>query len=148
MKAKSIVLALLTTFLMSGMALADKATWLTSWDDAVKQSKERGKPILMDFTGSDWCGWCMKLDKEVFDTETFQKWAKKNVVLLKLDFPNEIEQSPELVAQNQALAQRYGVRGFPTIIFADQDGKPIGKLGYDRGGPEVWTSKATRILER
>lgn len=145
MKMKSLLMALMTALLLCGPALAE-TVWLTSWDEASAQSKKSGKPILMDFTGSDWCGWCMKLEAEVFETSTFKDWATKNVVLLKLDFPNDIEQPPALVAQNQGLARRFGVRGYPTIVFADHEGNALGRYGYDKGGPENWTKKAAEIL--
>ena len=121
--------------------------WLTSWDDAVKQSKSTGKPILMDFTGSDWCGWCIKLKQEVFDTKEFRAWADKHVVLLELDFPRATTQSDKIKKQNADLQAKYGIEGFPTIIFADAKGKELGRYGYDRGGPAAWTKKAETMLK-
>ncbi len=120
--------------------------WLTSYTDAVAQSKVSGKPILMDFTGSDWCGWCKKLKAEVFETSEFKQWATSNVVLLELDFPRRTSQSPAIKQQNQELAQKFGVRGYPTIIFANHSGKVLGHYGYDEGGPSVWTKKASSFL--
>ncbi|MGE0494251.1 MAG: thioredoxin family protein [Vulcanimicrobiota bacterium] len=121
--------------------------WLTSYEEAVQQSKETGKPILMDFTGSNWCGWCIKLRKEVFDTPEFAKWADENVVLLELDFPQGVEQAPELKAQNQALLEKYQVEGFPTILFVTSEGKVLGRYGYDAGGPANWTTKASEMIK-
>lgn len=121
--------------------------WLTSYDAAVKESKKTGKPILADFTGSDWCGWCMKLDKEVFATNEFKAWAKKNVVLLTLDFPQAKKQSEATKKQNQALAKKYSIQGFPTILFIKPDGKALGQYGYDQGGPKVWTANAAKIMK-
>lgn len=120
--------------------------WLTSYPDALAQSKASGKPILMDFTGSDWCGWCKKLKAEVFETSEFKQWATSNVVLLELDFPRRTSQSPAIKQQNQELAQKFGVRGYPTIIFASNSGKVLGQYGYDEGGPSVWTKKASSFL--
>lgn len=120
--------------------------WHTDYKAAQAESKETGKPILMDFTGSDWCGWCIKLDEEVFSTEEFETWAKQNVVLLKLDFPRKGSQSDAEKAQNQELAEKYGIRGFPTIVFAKDDGSTIAQYGYDAGGPSVWTKKAGEML--
>lgn len=122
--------------------------WLTSYSDAVAQSKSSGKPILMDFTGSDWCGWCKKLKAEVFETSEFKQWASSNVVLLELDFPRRTSQSPAVKKQNEELAQKFGVRGYPTIIFATHAGKVLGQYGYDEGGPAVWTKNASTYLKK
>ena len=122
--------------------------WLTSYNDAVAQSKASGKPILMDFTGSDWCGWCKKLKAEVFETNEFKQWAGSNVVLLELDFPRRTAQSPAIKKQNEELAQKFGVSGYPTIIFATSAGKVLGQYGYDEGGPANWTRKASGYLKK
>jgi len=121
--------------------------WLTSWDDAVKESRKSGKPILADFTGSDWCGWCKRLDKEVFGTPEFKAWAKKNVVLLEVDFPQSKKQSATLAKQNQTLLSKYKVEGFPTILFLNADGKKLAEYGYDEGGPKKWTERAATLLK-
>ncbi len=115
---------------------------------SVKVSQKMGKPILADFTGSDWCGWCMRLHKEVFNTPDFKKWADKNVVLLELDYPHTTPQPEALKQQNEKLMRRYGycIRGFPTILFLKSDGKPFGQYGYDRGGPSRWTVMADRLV--
>ncbi|RYG35079.1 thioredoxin family protein [bacterium] len=122
--------------------------WLTSYDAAVKASKKSGKPILVDFTGSNWCGWCKKLDKEVFSTSEFKTWAKKNVVLLSLDFPQGIKQDAGLKKQNEGLAKKYEVQGFPTVLFLDAKGKKLGEYGYDEGGPKTWTSNAEKKFKK
>jgi protein disulfide-isomerase len=147
MKIKLVLAALLSVFILTGTALADSASWHTDWETAASESKKTGKPILMDFTGSDWCGWCIKLKEEVFETAEFKTWADKNVVLLELDFPRKTAQPEKVTKQNEALAKKYGIQGFPTIIFAKADGKAIGKLGYEKGGPQVWTGKAADIID-
>lgn len=146
LKGKTLLAALATLMLLSGAALAESG-WHTNWADAAKESKNTGKPILMDFTGSDWCGWCIRLKEEVFSTAYFQKWAKANVVLLELDFPRGKPQSEETKAANQELARKYQIQGFPSIIFADATGKELGRYGYDEGGPENWTKTAAQFLE-
>ena len=137
----------LCALILSPMAMAQDG-WLTSYADATKESKKTGKPILMDFTGSNWCGWCIKLKTEVFNTPEFKAWAAKKVVLLELDFPQGVEQPAELKKQNKELSQKYNIEGFPTIIFADATGKELGKYGYDEGGPAVWTKKADEFLKK
>ena len=122
--------------------------WLTSWEEAAAASKKSGKPILADFTGSDWCGWCIKLREEVFDTEAFKKWAVENVVLLELDFPRRKAQSEELKKQNAELRDKFGIRGYPTILFLDTDGKELGRSGYKRGGPDAWIAHAETQIKK
>ena len=127
-------------------AAISAGVWLTSYSEAVSQSKSSGKPILMDFTGSNWCGWCKRLKSEVFETAEFKKWAQDNVVLLELDFPRGVPQSDAIKKQNQELAQKFAINGYPTIIFANADGKVLGKYGYDKGGPAVWTKNASQMM--
>jgi protein disulfide-isomerase len=123
------------------------AEWMTSYDAAVKASKRTGKPILADFTGSDWCGWCIRLRKEVFDTKEFQAWAKKSVILLELDYPQSKPQPAAVKQQNAKLARDFQIQGYPTILFLNASGKVLGEYGYDRGGPANWTKKATQIIK-
>jgi len=95
-------LRILTLSLLLAVA-ASAEPWLTSWDAAAKQSKATGRPILMDFTGSDWCIWCKRLKSEVFDTDEFKKWASQKVVLLEVDFPQSVPQLASVKAQNAKL---------------------------------------------
>src|SRR5690606_17786206 len=120
---------------------------LTDFEAAKATAKKEGKVILADFTGSDWCGWCIKLKEEVFDTPEFKEWAAEKVVLLELDFPRKTELAAELKAQNQGLAKQYGIEGYPTILFLDADGRELGRYGYDAGGPEPWIAKAETMMK-
>lgn len=113
-------------------------TWVTDYDAAMTLAKNEGKTVLVNFTGSDWCGWCKKLDREVFDTEEFKKFASENLVLLKLDFPRKKQLPAEEKKQNQTLAAKHGVRGFPTIMLLDSEEKVIQRTGYQRGGPQAY----------
>jgi protein disulfide-isomerase len=126
---------------------AAAGAWGESWDKAAKAAKDGKKLILANFTGSDWCPWCIKLHKEVFAKKAFKEWAEKNVVLLELDFPNEKAQTDELKAQNKKLLEKYGVEGFPTVLVLDADGKKVGTLGYMEGGPTPWIKAAQDILD-
>lgn len=119
-------------------------TWHESFDDAKKLAKESGKPILADFTGSDWCIWCKRLQAEVFDTPEFTEWAEGNVVLLEVDYPQYKAQDPAIVAQNESLSKRYAeyVPGYPTILFLTAEGEVIGVSGYLPGGPKAWIAEA------
>jgi thioredoxin-related protein len=131
----------------AAIASADGLKWHTKWATAAAESKKTGRPILADFTGSDWCGWCIRLHKEVFDMPEFAAWANKNVVLLELDYPMKKAQDAATKKQNESLAQKYKIQGYPTILFLTADGKVIGEYGYDSGGPAVWTKKASQILK-
>lgn len=121
--------------------------WHTTWDAAASESRSSGKPILINFTGSDWCGWCVRLKKEVFDTDTFNSWASSKVVLLEVDFPRKKAQAPQLKAANSQLAKKFGVQGYPTIFFSNAKGDKIGtRLGYMEGGPSAWTRSAEQMM--
>lgn len=130
----------------SDKPVAVEAKWLTSFEEAKKVAAEKDLPILVDFSGSDWCGWCIKLDKEVFSKVEFKKYAKNNLVLFMVDFPRSKEQPVEIKKQNEALAQQYGVRGFPTVLLLDATGQQIGKTGYQRGGPEKYIEHIKGII--
>jgi len=120
--------------------------WQTDFAAASKLAKESGKYVLVDFTGSDWCGWCIKLDKEVFGEKAFQNYAKENLVLVKLDFPRAKPQSAELKAQNEKLRDQYKVRGFPTIILLSPAGEQAAQTGYRRGGPEKYVEHLQELI--
>ena len=150
-------------FSISGLALsaqgnyqAEAEGWLVDVEEAYKQSKETGKPILANFTGSDWCGWCKKLKASVFIHDEFKQWADENVVLLELDFPRRKQLPEKYMKQNQSLQRAFGVRGFPTIwVFdlewdssANQFGiKALGKTGYTRTAGE-FTSNVDKMIAR
>ena len=123
-------------------ANATEATWLTDLPQAQTQAKSEKKIVLMDFTGSDWCGWCSKFKKEVLDTPEFRAFAAKSVVLVEVDFPNKKEQSADLKTANAALKTKYDIHGFPTLVVLDQNGKEIGRqVGYAKGGPAAFIAK-------
>lgn len=125
---------------------ANQAQWLKSYDDAVELSRQTGKPILADFTGSNWCGACIKLKKEVFDTPQFKSWAANNVVLLELDFPRPNLQADWIKQQNNQLSERYEIKGYPTVKILNADGSVIGSQGYMKGGPKRWIAVASNHI--
>jgi thioredoxin-related protein len=122
-----------------------KSGWLTSYDQAQKEAQSKNRLLLMDFTGSDWCGWCIMLDKEVFSKPQFKEYASKNLVLLELDFPRKKQMPPETAAQNEKLLMKYGIQGFPTVVVFDSSGKPLGALGYQAGGPEAFIAELEKL---
>ena len=128
----------------STVALA-KDGWSEEYDKALAQAKADKKLVLLDFTGSDWCGWCIKLDKEVFSQAEFTEYAKKNVVLVELDYPRSKEQSKEIKAQNAKLQGEYMIKGYPTIIVLNSEGKKVGELGYQPGGPKAFIAELEKL---
>jgi protein disulfide-isomerase len=128
------------------MATYKGGEWLTSYDDALKAAQETKRPILMNFSGSDWCSWCIKLSNEVFTQDAFSKYAKDNLVLLNLDFPKRTAQSAEMKAANEKLAQTYKIEGFPTVVLLDSNGKEIDRLGYQPGGATPYVKRLQELL--
>ena len=122
--------------------------WLTDFEKAKQQSAEKKVPILADFTGSDWCQWCQKLDKEVLSQKAFQDFAKANVVLFMADFPQVKKIPAETKKQNQDLAKKYNVRGFPTILLLDASGNVMDQTGYQAGGAEKYVEHLKQLLSK
>lgn len=122
---------------MATLALpaAEGAGWTTDYKAALEQAKAEDRQVFLFFTGSDWCGWCKRLNREILSTPQFNKFADDKLVLVELDFPRSKAQAAAVKAQNAELAQRFKIRGYPTIIVLDSAGKKVGQLGYQRGGP-------------
>jgi protein disulfide-isomerase len=147
--------ALLSIILsLNGFAQQKGLTWHTDVNKAINLSVQQEKPLLFFFTGSDWCGWCVRLQKAVFSKPEFKSWATKNVVLVELDFPRRTKLSAKLEKQNRELQQLFGVRGYPTIWFVtveQEEGKiNFNKLGTQGASPldvKGWISSATQILK-
>ncbi|MAD50637.1 MAG: thioredoxin family protein [Flavobacteriales bacterium] len=145
------------TLLISSLTLYSQENdgWLLNFDKAAELSMKTGKPILANFTGSDWCGWCIRLKKEVFVTPAFKKWADENVILLELDYPRRTPQTEEIKKQNRELQQFFKVRGYPTLHMFNvgiAEGKTqitsLGKTGYVAGGPTPWIANANNYLKK
>lgn len=138
---KKIFITILAATALWRVNAAD-STWLTDLPAAQAQAKAENKIVLMDFTGSDWCPWCIKFKKEVLDVKEFQDYAAKNVVQVELDFPNKKPQTDELKKANADLKTKYKISGFPTLVVLDQNGKEIGRqVGYEPGGPKAFIAK-------
>lgn len=138
----TIAAALLAIFASSARA---DVTWLTDFKRAQQEAKTGSKLLLVDFTGSDWCGWCIKLNREVFSKPEFKDYATKNLVLLEVDFPRQKKLNASMQQQNEELAQHYQVEGFPTIVVLNGDGLKVGELGYMPGGPEAFIAELEKI---
>ena len=133
---------------------AQELVWETNVSKAMEISNKTKKPLLLFFTGSDWCGWCIRLQKEVLKTPEFSKWAKENVILVELDFPRRSEQTAAIKKQNNELQQAFGIQGFPTVVIArasKKDGKVnfegLGSTGYVAGGATAWLAVANSFLK-
>ncbi|TDO78193.1 protein disulfide-isomerase [Flavobacterium chryseum] len=132
---------------------AQELKWYTDVKEAITVSNKENKPMLMFFTGSDWCGWCIRLQNEVLKTTEFQKWASDNVILVELDYPRRTPQAPEIKSQNNELQQAFGIQGFPTVFFTSAESKDgkinfkgLGQTGYVAGGPSAWLAVAEGIV--
>jgi protein disulfide-isomerase len=119
--------------------------WLTSLEQAQAQAKAEHKLVLLDFTGSDWCGWCKLLDKEVFSQPEFKEYATRNLVLVEVDFPRLKDIGNATRAQNEQLAVKYQIQGFPTIIVLNEEGKKVAEFGYMQGGPEAFITQLEKL---
>lgn len=139
-----VVLAFALCGLLPASARA-QASWLTDFRQAQAEAKAGKKLLLLNFTGSDWCIWCIKLEREVFSRPEFQDYAKDNLVLMTVDFPRAKPLSAEVRKQNEELAQKYSVEGFPTIVVLNGDGKQVGGLGYVFGGASAFVSELKKV---
>ena len=130
--------AILLTIMFFGCGKSgsnDNLNWEENLETALQKAKAENKAVLVNFTGSDWCQWCIKLSDEVFSKSEFEDYAEDNLILVRLDFPRSIEQSAQTKAYNNQLAQRYGVQGFPTVLLFNSQGKMVLQTGYQPGGP-------------
>ena len=138
--------------LIAGLALlnagAEELQWVTDLPKAQAQAKTDHKLVMMDFTGSDWCGWCIKLHREVFSKPEFAEYAKNNLVLVEVDFPRGKKQTEELKKANQALQEKYKIEGYPTIIILNGEGKQVGQLGYQPGGPKPFIDELEKMKKQ
>ncbi len=145
MKKLTVTLLALSALLT---ATAAELNWLTDAGKAQAQAKTENKLVLLDFTGSDWCGWCIKLNKEVFSTPEFAEYAKKNLVLVEVDFPRKKELSEAQKSANEALSKKYDIKGFPTLILLDGSGKKLGELSYSDGVEKTENMDRSKITAK
>jgi thioredoxin-related protein len=149
---------ILIAFFFVGLSAsqAQELKWYTNVKEAATVSKKEKKPLMLFFTGSDWCGWCIRLQNEVLKTPEFSKWAKESVILVELDYPRRTPQSDEIKKQNNELQQAFGIQGYPTVYFANatvnKEGKVnfegLGSTGYVAGGPTAWLAVADPFVKK
>jgi thioredoxin-related protein len=132
-------------FIFEPFASAESA-WLTDYKKAQEEAKAGNKILLLNFTGSDWCGWCKKFDKEILLQPQFKDFARDNLVIVELDFPRAKPQTPELRTQNRELAQQYEIVGFPTIVVLSADGQKLWRYdGYFPDGPAAFIAQLQKL---
>ncbi len=122
--------------------------WQKNLDNAMKLAKKGNKHIFVNFTGSDWCVWCHRLTDEVFSQPEFVDFASDNLVLVRFNFPKQITLPAGEENYNAQMAQKYGIRGFPTLFLLDQTGKVVQKLGYEKGGAIPYTDMLRDLIKK
>lgn len=143
---RSIVLALAIAGFFSAQFARAESSWGNDYKKAQEEAKAAHKFLLLNFTGSDWCGWCIKFDRDVLSKPEFKDFAQNNLVLVELDFPRAKAQPPEVRKQNRELAQQYEVVGFPTIVVLDSEGQKLWQYdGYFPGGPEAFIAELQKL---
>ncbi|MCV6605506.1 MAG: thioredoxin family protein [Porticoccaceae bacterium] len=140
LKAISKTLCSIAVMAVAGGALAEKGEpWITDMDQAQKIAKTENKDIFVYFTGSDWCGWCIKLDEEVLSKPAFIDYAKDNLVLVELDFPSDEDLiSEEQLEHNEEWQDRFEPQGFPTVYLTDHTAAAYAITGYEEGGADSY----------
>lgn len=146
--AKKTWLAGCTAMLAFVLGASAKTAWLDDMDKALAASKEKNLPIFALFTGSDWCPWCMKLEKEVLSTKEFSNFANANFILFKADFLQNTKQSDKVRRRNEALGEQYKVSSYPTVLILDGEGAVKGKTGYQKGGGAAYVERCTSLLKQ
>jgi thioredoxin-related protein len=131
MELKKFFLPLL--FLMFSAMLFSQSNWTLNFDKSMAEAKKEKKPVLVLFTGSDWCPPCKMLERNILSTSEFEEYSKNNLILVKLDFPRRQENqlTKEQKAHNDALSVKFGIRGFPTVLILDPNGTELSRVvGY------------------
>jgi protein disulfide-isomerase len=143
MRTLIIILAVLC---LTAPARAVETAWFDSLPDAMDKASREDKIILMDFTGSDWCPWCQQLVADTFSKREFMDYARRNLVLVEVDFPQMKPQSSEQKDANKALARKYGVKGYPTVVVTKADGSVLWKQrGYLPGGANAMIAAVNKV---
>ena len=135
---------ILTTLLIAFVSITQAQTWLTDMNQAKQQAKEQHKKIVVVFQGSDWCTPCIKLNKEIWESADFKKYAKDHFVLVKADFPRKKKNrlTKEQQAKNNQLAEKYNKNGiFPLVAILDASGKVLKKMSYEAVSPKEYIKK-------
>jgi protein disulfide-isomerase len=145
-KTPRLFLVAAAVLLVSASLTRAESDWLHDWNKAQEEAKANHKLLFLNFTGSDWCGWCIKFDKDVLSQPQFKNYAHDNLVLVELDFPRKKSQPTDEKKQNVHLAQQYEVLGFPTIVVLNSNGQKVWQFdGYFPGGPEAFIAQLQKL---
>src|SRR5262249_51123525 len=121
------------------------AVWLTDLAAAKAQAAKEGKTVLIDFTGSDWCPWCIKLKQEILSQTEFEDYASRNLVLVEIDFPRRKPQPEAVKKASSDLANRYRIQGYPTLVFLNPQGNEVRRSGYQPGGAHPFVQSLAKL---
>ena len=144
-----LVMSALFAALAASAKTSTPAGWIDDYDAALKRAADEKKPVVANFSGSDWCGWCKRLDAEVFNTDEFRKDATNRYILLMIDSPRDKSLlSQKAREQNPKLVEKYEIRGFPTVLVLDANGKTVSELGYRRGGPKNYLKALETAIKK
>lgn len=144
---KKILFVLVAAALAASTLAAVPKGWTDDFEAAKKRAAKESKPMLVLFTGSDWCIWCKRLEGEVFSKEAFTSAIPKEMVPVFLDFPSdESLVTPERRQKNEWLGRFYGIRGYPTVLLMDAKGEVFAKTGYRPGGPEPYVQHLRQLV--
>jgi protein disulfide-isomerase len=141
---------ILATILLLAFTLglrAETGEWLTDFSAAKKKAKAENKPLLLLFTGSDWCPYCIQWEKEAFSKPEFQEYAKKNLVLVLVDFPEKKKLPKSQLRANEALQEKFKIEEYPTVVMLDSNAKKLGAINYTEGGPKALLGKIDATLD-
>jgi protein disulfide-isomerase len=145
-KNRRLFLVAATVSLVFAAFARAESDWLHDYNKAQEEAKANHKLLFLNFTGSDWCGWCIKFNKDVLSQPQFKNFAQDNLVLVELDFPRKKDQPTEERKQNVQLAQQYEVLGFPTIVVLNSTGQKVWQFdGYFPGGPEAFIAQLQKL---
>lgn len=142
---KKLIISILTILCMNTIIAADG--WLTNFEEAKKEAESSKKLILVDFSGSDWCKFCIMLDREVFSTPEFKKFAAENLILLLVDFPRAKGQAEDLLKNNRKLAKKYKIEGYPTVLLLNHNGEELARTGYMKGGADAYVKHLKDLVK-
>jgi len=146
---KHFLITITSMLALAVASVAGESGWLHDFEAAKKQAKQENKAIFINFTGSDWCGWCIKLEKEVFQKKEFKDFAKENLVLMEVDFPEKKKQSAEVRAQNKKLDKEFKIEGYPTLFLLDTEGKKLtDDIGYREGGAQAYVDHLKTLMKK
>jgi thiol:disulfide interchange protein len=126
-------------------AVPDHLAWLTDVPQAQAQAKTENKLVMLDFTGSDWCPTCRLFNNQILATPEFANYAAGNLVLVKLDYPRKTPQPAALAKANAELFERFEVKAYPTILLLDGNGRKLGAVKFEEGGPAPFIAQLEKL---